>query len=119
MNLPFLDRQGFSKSLTGIEGSSIQSVYTQPKITQVCADKSLANASWSYPLGDPWGWSIYPWNWGKEENEANKENPTPEGTPTPGAQGSLPESTGSNVLMFAAVVAAAWFLVKGPKGVFK
>lgn len=118
MNLPFLNRQGFEKALTGIDGSSIQSVYTEPKITQVCADKSLANASWSYPLGDPWGWSIYPWNWGKEENEANKENPTP-GDPPPGAQGTVPESSSGNVLMLVAVVAAAWFLVKGPKGVFK
>lgn len=99
------NRQGFNKSLAGIDGSAIQSAYTKP----VAASNLITeNASWQYPLGDPWGWSIYPWNWGKE-GEADKEAPTPDGSP-PGAQGGIPEKPTANIMMLLAVVGAAWFL---------
>ena len=102
------DRQGFNKALTGVIGSSIQSVYAKP-----VGDPSLLadNASWKYPLGDPWGWSIYPWNWGKE-GEADKVAPTPDDSspetkamPWKGAA-----ETGNTVVIFAAVIGAIWFL---------
>jgi len=99
------NRQGFEKSLSGIDGSAIQSAYIKPEIVQVCAEKSASNLLFSlpYPYGPlPEGG---PWS-GNDKNE----NPTPD-APTPGAQGNIPESAGGNVLMFAAVVAASWFLV--------
>jgi len=113
----FFNRQGFEKSLSGVNGTAIQSVYTKPIIDSGYKACEAANVSWKYPLGDPWGWSIYPWNWGKE-GEADKEKPTPDGSP-PGAQGGIPESTSGNMLMLLVVAGAAFFLVYAPGRIFK
>ncbi|MFH1931049.1 MAG: hypothetical protein ABIN18_05610 [Pseudomonadota bacterium] len=106
------DRQGFDKALSGVPGSAIQSVYAKP-----AGDPSMLieNASWQYPLGNPWGWDVYPWNWGKE-GEADKENPTPDGQ-TPGTEGTpwKGESAGGNILMFAAVIGAVLLLTSKSK----
>jgi len=105
------DRQGFGSGLTGVVGSAIQSVYAKPAGDP---DMLLENASWQYPLGDPWGWDIYPWNWGKE-GEADKENPTPKGE-TPGTEGTpWKGEAGGNVLMFAAVIGAVLLLTSKTK----
>ena len=105
------DRQGFGAELTGVPGSAIQSVYAKP-----AGDPALLleNASWQYPLGDPWGWDVYPWNWGKE-GEAEKENPTPDGQ-TPGTEGTpWKGETTSNILMFAVVIGAVLLLTSKTK----
>ena len=105
------DRQGFNKELSGVVGSAIQSVYARPDGVPALL---LENASYQYPLGDPWGWEVYPWNWGKE-GEAEKEKPTPDGQ-TPGTEGTpWVAETGSNVLMFAAVIAAVLLLTSKTK----
>lgn len=107
MNTPFLDRQGFGKSLTGIAGSAIQSVYTKPIVAPNLIGE---NASWKYPLGDPWGWDIYPWNWGKDEND---EKPTPESGTGNDVNTDKPPWYGenaNNVVMLLAVVGAVLLL---------
>ena len=105
------DRQGFAKSLTGVIGSAIQSVYAKPVGDPVQLSE---NSSAMYPLGDPWGWNVYPWNWGKE-GEADKEGPTPDGSAddiiidkldAPPWKGKV----GSDIIMFAVVIGAIWFL---------
>lgn len=109
------NRQGFDKALSGVEGSSIQSAYALPAIGS--SQTILENASWKYPLGDPWGWDIYPWNWGKED-EANKENPTPDQNPEAAPWKAGEETPSGNVLMFAAVVGAILLLTSKTK-IFK
>lgn len=101
----FTNRQGFEKSLSGVKGTSIQSAYTKPIIAE---SLQPANLSWlPYPYGPlP---ETGPWSGKGSENE-KQEQPTP-GEPAPGAQGGIPESPDGNVLMFLAVVGAAWFLV--------
>lgn len=106
-----IDRQGFNKALSGVPGSAIQSVYASPVGEPA---QLLENASWKYPLGDPWKWEVYPWNWGKE-GEANKELPTPDGQ-TPGTDGTpWKGETTSNIFMFAAVVGAVLLIASKTK----
>ena len=107
----FLNRQGFNKSITGVEGTTIQSCFTKPLIEDRL---SFANLSWlPYPYGPlP---DVGPWI--DKEDNWSRENPTPE-TPTPGAQGHIPESTTGNAFMLLTVAGLAFFLVYG-KGVFK
>lgn len=106
------DRQGFNQGLSGIPGSAIQSVYSKPAIGSNAL--IMENASWKYPLGDPWGWDIYPWNWGKE-GEAEKEKPKPD-TPTEAQPWKAEaETPAGNVFMLLAVVGGAWFLLNYKK----
>lgn len=107
MNTPFLDRQGFGKALTGISGSAIQSVYTKPVVAPNLVGE---NISWKYPLGDPWGWDIYPWNWGKDENDEQSTPDTGTGNHADGViKTDKPPWYGenaNNVVMLLAVVGA-------------
>ena len=104
MIIQFADRQGFQKTLSGVSGTSIQSAFTKPLIA---SDHAFANISW---LPFPYGELPDEGPWIDKENQENSEKPTPD-TPTPGAQGGISDNSSSNVLMFAVVVGAVWFLM--------
>lgn len=104
------DRQGFNKSLSGVEGTSIQSAFTKPLIEP---SLSFANFSW---LPYPYGPLPDKGPWIDKEDNYSKENPTPDGQ-TPGTEGTpwKGETPTGNILMFLAVVGAALFLTSKTK----
>ena len=100
----FMDRQGFSKSLTGVSGSAIASPYHKPVMEPL---RAISNVSWlPYPYGPlP---DQGPWSNDKQEQPVTPEKP-------PGGTGDYeidkPTLYGGGV-MIVLVVLSAWFLVK-------
>ena len=117
MIISLLDRQGTDKSLSGVSGTSVQSVYTKPNMEPT---RALANISWlPFPYGPlpdvgPGSNKTDTENW---ENERDENAVTEE--PTPGATGKQSNAglMTSDAFKLVVIVFCAWIIVKFiPKG---